>query len=449
VTTSPSGKTRPCPWLNEVATDPYIDASGPIVTGVAQAAAMASRAAATASAQPRDIRRPELERRRPACGGGTPSAEADKPAPSARYNRGQRQPSREGLDNMPSALRAAGLLIGLILILTALVIGRRGGNRSVRVLMIVAGTGLIVVSAIPDAVVPFQDWLGLSGAETGRITTVVVFSVIVAYFLLFFLVARTERVSQRVGRLIRALSAAQFEAHLLGDHLGGVLVVIPAYNEAETLPATLDQIPPSAAGLPTRVLVIDDASRDGTREAARSQGAHVVSHPVNGGGGAALQTGYLIAERIGVDVVVTLDADGQHDPREMERLIEPIIQGKADFVIGSRRSGSFEREHGADGAVRDIGIRVYSRMVNFLIGTDLTDVSNGYRAIRASRLPELIFTEEQFHSPELLLGVKRAGLRIAEVPVTVRRRAGGTSKKGGTLRYGFGFLRVVFRSWLR
>ena len=108
---------------------------------------------------------------------------------------------------MPSALRAAGFVIGMVLIGTAFLIGRRGGYRTVRVLMITFGTALVAVSAIPDAVVPLQDWLGLSGAPTGRITTVLVISVIVAYFLILFQVARTEGVSQRVGRLIRALSA--------------------------------------------------------------------------------------------------------------------------------------------------------------------------------------------------------------------------------------------------
>jgi hypothetical protein len=350
---------------------------------------------------------------------------------------------------MPSALRAAGFVIGMVLIGTAFLIGRRGGYRTVRVLMITFGTALVAVSAIPDAVVPLQDWLGLSGAPTGRITTVLVISVIVAYFLILFQVARTEGVSQRVGRLIRALSAAQFEAHLLGERVGGVLVIVPAFNEAEALPATLREIPQEVCGWPTRVLVVDDASRDNTRQVAQSFGAHVVTHPVNGGQGAALQTGYLVADRIGVDVVVTLDADGQHDPQEMANLLGPIRAGTADFVTGSRRIGSGERADGRDGKARELGISLYTRLVNLLVGTHITDVANGYRAIRASRLQELVFTEEQFHNPELLLGAKRAGLRIAEVPVTIRRRAAGTSKKGGTLRYGFGFFRVVVRSWFR
>ena len=350
---------------------------------------------------------------------------------------------------MLSALRVAGLIIGVGLLIAAVLTGRRGGNRSGLALMATVGLALIVVSIAPDVVVPLQDLLGLSGAPTGRITTVIVISVIVAYLLIVYLVSKTERVSQRVGRLIRALSAAQLEVHELGEHIGGILVVIPAYNEAEALPQTLGQIPKTVAGLPTRVLVVDDASRDGTRETAIASGAHVVTHPVNGGGGAALQTGYLVAERLGAEVVVTIDADGQHDPSEMERLVAPIVAGDADFVTGSRRSGSFERETGVDGMARHLGVSIYSRLVNLLVGTDLTDVSNGYRAIRASRLQELVFTEEQFHNPELLLGARRAGLRIVEVPVTIHRRRAGRSKKGGTLRYGFGFLRVVFRSWLR
>ncbi len=82
-------------------------------------------------------------------------------------------------------------------------------------------------------------------------------------------------------------------------------------------------------------------------------------------------------------------------------------------------------------------------------GTDVSDVANGYRAIRASMLPALAFTEDQFHNPELLLGAARAGFRVVEVPVTIRRRTAGASKKGGSLRYGAGFLRVMLKTWLR
>ncbi len=147
-----------------------------------------------------------------------------------------------------------------------------------------------------------------------------------------------------------------------GETWGGVLVCIPALDEAESLPAVLAEIPTEVAGLATHVLVIDDGSRDGTADVARAKGAHVVSHPVNSGQGAALQTGYLVAERLGVDVVVTLDADGQHDPAQMERLVEPIVRDEADFVVGSRRMA--EGESADASKARDAGITVYTRLIN-------------------------------------------------------------------------------------
>jgi hypothetical protein len=307
------------------------------------------------------------------------------------------------------------------------------------------GFGLATIALFPDVVRPIQGVLGLEGEPLGRLVTVAIISVAVSYLLLFYALGRAERANQRVSLLVRALSAAQLEATERGDRWGGILVCIPAFNEAGSLPAVLAEIPGEVAGLGTHVLVIDDGSRDDTASVARNLGAHVVSHPVNSGQGAALQTGYLVGERLGVDVVVTLDADGQHDPTQMIRLVEPIVRDEADFVVGSRRMG----EQDGESRARNAGITVFTRLINLIGGTDISDIANGYRAIRASRLAEIAFTEDQFHNPELLLGAARAGLRVLDVPVTIRRRTAGTSKKGTNLRYGIGFLRVMLKSWLR
>ncbi len=350
---------------------------------------------------------------------------------------------------MPSSLRIVGAVIAVAVLLLVVLLARRDANRAIVLPLLVIGIGLLAITVMPDIVRPVQDFIGLGDQPVGRIITVLVFSVMLAYGLIFLVFAKAERQTQRIRRLIRALSAAQLEQGDAASQAGGVLVVIPAYNEAESLPAVLGEVPQTVAGRATRVLVVDDASRDATRQAAVAHGAHVVTHPVNGGQGSALQTGYLIAERLGVDVVVTLDADGQHVPAEMERLVAPIVADEADFVVGSRRSGTYEREAGADSVARNVGIGIFTKLINILGGTNVTDVANGYRAIRASRLAEIVFTEDQFHNPELLLGAARAGLRIREVPVTIRVRSAGTSKKGGTFRYGYGFLRVILRSWLR
>jgi hypothetical protein len=348
-----------------------------------------------------------------------------------------------------SLLRLIGIALAVVVILVALRrLRRRGsGSRVPSLGLLLVGLGLLTVAIDPDLVRPIQDWLGLEGEPLGRLVTVLVVSVAIAYLLLFYALARADRANQRVSRLVRALSAAQVEAAKAGAAWGGVLVCVPAFNEAESLPAVLAEVPAEVAGLRTHVLVIDDGSRDGTAAVARSLGAHVVSHPVNSGQGAALQTGYLVAERLGVEVVVTLDADGQHDPSQIGRLVEPIVRNEADFVVGSRRKG--ESEGGGDSRARDAGITLYTRLINLLGGTEVSDVANGYRAIRASRLAEIAFTEDQFHNPELLLGAARAGLRVVDVPVTIRRRTAGVTKKGTNVRYGLGFLRVMLKTWLR
>ena len=346
-----------------------------------------------------------------------------------------------------SLLRIAGLVLGAVLATLAIGRLRRGGSgsRLPPTILLLVGLGLLAVALVPDFVRPIQNVLGLEGEPLGRLVTVLVVSVAIGYLLLFYALARADRANQRVSRLVRALSAAQLETARADVRLGGTLVCIPAFDEAENLPVVIREVPPAVAGMATHVLVIDDGSRDSTAQVARGLGVRVVSHPVNSGQGAALQTGYLIAERLGVDVVVTLDADGQHDPAEMDRLVQPIADGAADFVVGSRRMGAGQSES----RTRDAGITLYTRLINLLGGTQVTDIANGYRAIRASRLSEIVFTEDQFHNPELLLGAARAGLRVTDVPVTIRRRASGLSKKGTNLRYGLGFLRVIVKTWLR
>jgi hypothetical protein len=350
---------------------------------------------------------------------------------------------------VPSLLRLVGLVAAVIALTLAVWIGRRGSNRTLVLPLAATGLALLVGVVFPDAIRLLQDAIGLGDQSAGGIITALLLAMVFAYLLVFYALAKAERQTQRFRRLIRALSAAQLEVAGQPGKLGGILVIVPAYNEAEALPAVLNGIPREILGLPSHVLVVDDASRDATRDVALAAGAHVVSHPVNGGQGSALQTGYLVAERIGVDIVVTMDADGQHDPAEIERLVGPIIRDEADFVVGSRRTGEYDREAGAAASARDVGITVYTNLINLLGGTEVSDVANGFRAIRANRLAEIAFTEDQFHNPELLMGAARAGLRIAEVPITINRRTAGVSKKGGTLRYGLGFLRVIFRTWLR
>jgi glycosyltransferase involved in cell wall biosynthesis len=226
---------------------------------------------------------------------------------------------------------------------------------------------------------------------------------------------------------------------------GGILAIIPAYNEADNVGAVVARVPDKVCGLPVTALVVDDGSSDGTLDAAEAAGAVVARHLRNRGGGAALRTGYALAADAGAAIVVTLDADGQHLPEEMTHLVRPIVAGRADAVNGSRTLGSAD----PNTLSRELGLRVFNRVLTTLTRTDITDCSSGYRAIRAESLTKLELKQEQFHASEWLIEAVKRGLRLEEVPITVAKRMHGETKKPATLGYGLGFTKAVVRTWLR
>jgi glycosyltransferase involved in cell wall biosynthesis len=204
-------------------------------------------------------------------------------------------------------------------------------------------------------------------------------------------------------------------------------------------------MPEEVEGYPVVPLVVDDASEDATSEVARSAGALVARLPIRRGGGLALRVGYDIAVQLDGVVVVTMDADGQHVPDEMPLLVKPILAGEADMVNGSRVLGEFERES----LIRHVGVHFFSWLVTVLTGSRITDVSNGYRAIRADILKGLVLDQDQFWTSELLIEVMRQRRRILEVPITIRARISGVSKKPKTFRYARNFTKAIIQTWLR
>ena|SRR5437764_4923127 len=221
--------------------------------------------------------------------------------------------------------------------------------------------------------------------------------------------------------------------------VGRVVVLIPAFNEAESVGGVVRRVPAAVGGVETATVVIDDGSSDGTPERAEEAGAVVARHEVNRGGGAALRTGYALACEAGARAVVTLDADGQHLPEEMPALVAPVLDGAADLVLGSRVLGS--AEPGA--RARELGIALFGRLVSLLVGRRFTDVSNSYRATTCDLLAQLDLREDQFHASELLIEAMARGARTVEVPITVAGRSHGVTKKPTTLRYGMHFARAI------
>ena len=224
-----------------------------------------------------------------------------------------------------------------------------------------------------------------------------------------------------------------------------VVVVIAALDEADSICGVLDAIPSEACGLAIETLVIDDGSTDGTADVARAAGVHVARLERNCGHGVALRVGYRLAREHGARFIVTLDADGQWDPVELPRVLEPLARDEADMVIGSRVLGSTE----TDDQFRQVGVHVFAALVRLLTGARVTDTSSGYRAMRAEVTETVRQEQVQYQTSELLIGAIFQGYRIVERPIVMRQRAAGESKKGHNVLYGLRYARVILRTWWR
>jgi glycosyltransferase involved in cell wall biosynthesis len=208
----------------------------------------------------------------------------------------------------------------------------------------------------------------------------------------------------------------------------GVCVVIPALNEEEPIGDVVQAC--LTTGLPDEVIVVDNGSSDRTADRARAAGARVVSEP-NPGYGRACAAG-VAALSPETSIVVFLDGDGSDCPEFMAGLVRPIAEDRYDFVIGSRTRG--EREPGSMNFQQILSGRVAGWLLGLLYGAHYTDMSP-FRAIRRSVLDRLDMKEKTYGwNLEMQMRVARMGLRILEVPVNHRRRAGGESKVSGTFR---------------
>jgi glycosyltransferase involved in cell wall biosynthesis len=230
-----------------------------------------------------------------------------------------------------------------------------------------------------------------------------------------------------------------------GSELAPVAVIMAAYREEDSIGDVVSAIPATVCGLTTATIVVVDGSGDQTAEVARKHGALVCDVPVNRGQGAALRLGYSLARSAGAAYIVTIDADGQYDPMEIGRVLEPVVRDEADFVTGSRRLGRQE----TDDMVRHLGVRMFAWLLSRLSGQRITDTSFGLRAMRAEITGQVRLNQPQYQSAELLIGVIAQGHRVMEVPGSMLRRTAGESKKGHNLIYGFRYARVVLGTWWR
>ena len=239
----------------------------------------------------------------------------------------------------------------------------------------------------------------------------------------------------------------RFELDHPGLRFGPVTAVIAAFEEEDNIGDVLKAMPSLVGELEVSTLVIVDGGSDGTARTAIESGATTCVLPVNLGHGVALRLGYALAAEHGARFVVTLDADGQNDPTELESMVRPVIDGEADFVIASRKLGIDQTTD----RFRRAGVTVYASLLNAITAQRLTDSSNGYRAFSVELLEDILphLVQSQYQTAEVLITAASRGWRITERPTVWHPRASGKSKKGGNLFFGLQYARVIGTTWWR
>ncbi len=226
--------------------------------------------------------------------------------------------------------------------------------------------------------------------------------------------------------------------------MNSVIVTLAAYNEARSIGPVVREI----VRLGYRCIVVDDGSTDQTSEIAAANGAEVARHHANLGQGHAILTGIDCAMLDpSCEIIVSMDADGQHAPEEIALFVDQLTSGHADLVVGSRVLGSPARKNSLP---RKVFAPFYTWMINRMVGLELTDALTGFRAYRRRSLDQVAdvlnnMLEPQYLTSEMLFRFRRSGFNFEEVPVHIRSRTHGVSHKG-MFRMGFGILRAMVRA---
>ena len=216
-------------------------------------------------------------------------------------------------------------------------------------------------------------------------------------------------------------------------------VIIPVYNEKETLRTIVQRV--QAVPIEKEIILVDDDSKDGTRDILKQlevEGLKVLYHETNMGKGAALRTGF---EQASGDFVIVQDADLEYDPQEYPKLLQPILQGEADVVYGSRFSGQSRNMM----SLHRFGNQFLTFMTNLLYGTSITDMETCYKLFKTPLIKSIKIECNRFNfEPEITAKILKRKLKIVEIPISYAGRKSSEGKKI-TWRDGFSALWALFK----
>ena len=312
------------------------------------------------------------------------------------------------------------------------------GNQLFGIFVIFWST-VIIISIEPRIL---DDILLLSGLEN-RSQFLLILSIIVLSYSLYTQISKNKNLYLDFNRVISEIAISNFQqsTNKINDSIS---LIIPAYNEVNSLPEVLENIPDSILDIKISKIVIDDGSSDETYKVAILHNAYCLKHESNLGQGSAILTGLNFVSKHSPKVIVTFDADVQHDIHDLENLIKPILSKDCDMTVGSRFIGSQEYAN----TERLIGIHFFTNLINFLCKSNISDCTNGLRAFSPLILLKIQLREKNFSAPEILIETILKGFKIQNISTTIKSRIAGHTKKP-RLRFAFGLFRVILITWLR
>jgi len=254
-----------------------------------------------------------------------------------------------------------------------------------------------------------------------------ILSIGIILYLLAIQMVKNKNTSYSLHSIVREIAISNFKRGVRAfmPNKIDLIIVIAAKNESKTIGGVIKKIQSLNMSHSYKILVVNDGSTDDTELIALGHGALVVNHSYNLGIGGATKTGYVAARIFRPEIVVTIDADGQHDPKYIPEIISKIKNHGADMVYASRFSTTSNYK---TTKVRSIGNKFYTWLINKIAGISITDVTSGYRGIKSDRLDDIFFTAETNFAIELAIRAGRKGLKITEIPVTTFGRDAGRSQ---------------------